>query len=191
MAVVAAIGVLASIRADRMGDLAEDDPMAWLHGLTSLIAISVALGVGPVAAQQALPALIEGVWLTTAQTELTIIACPGGYCGHISKIVIPGAIKQQYGDQLESIDPASFTDANNKDPALQGRPIQGLQILALRQTGNPMFYEGEIYNPEDGNIYSGSVEVLSADLIRLKGCVLYVLCQEQDWSRVPLELAPE
>lgn len=165
--------------------------MAWLHRLTSLVAVSVALGTSPLAAQQALPALIEGVWLTTAQTELTIIACPVGYCGHISKIVIPEAIKQQYGEQLESIDPASFTAANNKDPALQGRPIQGLQILALRQTGNPMFYEGEIYNPEDGNIYSGSVEVLSADLIRLKGCVLYVLCQEQDWSRVPQEAATE
>lgn len=158
--------------------------MAWLHKLTSIVATSVALGAGPAAAQQALPALIEGVWLTTARTELTIVACPIGYCGHISKIVIPEEIKQKYGDQLESIDPASFTDANNKDPALQGRPIQGLQILALRQTGNPMYYEGEIYNPEDGNIYSGSVEVLSTDLIRLKGCVLYVLCQEQDWSRV-------
>jgi len=165
--------------------------MAWLHKLTSIAAISMALGAAPAAAQQALPALIEGVWLTTAQTELTIIACPVGYCGHISKIVIPEAIKEKYGDQLEAIDPASFTDANNKDPALQGRPIQGLQILALRQTGNPMFYEGEIYNPEDGNIYSGSVEVLSADLIRLKGCVLYVLCQEQDWSRVPVEVVPE
>jgi len=165
--------------------------MAWLHKLTSIAALCTALGAGPAAAQQVLPALIEGVWLTTAQTELTIVACPSGYCGHISKIVIPEAIKEKYGDQLESIDPASFTDANNKDPALQGRPIQGLQILALRQTGNPMFYEGEIYNPEDGNIYSGSVEVLSADLIRLKGCVLYVLCQEQDWSRVPLEVVPE
>jgi uncharacterized protein (DUF2147 family) len=165
--------------------------MAWLHKLTSIATVCTALGAGPVAAQQALPALIEGVWLTTAQTELTIVACPSGYCGHISKIVIPEAIREKYGDQLESIDPAAFTDANNKDPALQGRPIQGLQILALRQTGNPMFYEGEIYNPEDGNIYSGSVEVLSADLIRLKGCVLYVLCQEQDWSRVPLEVVPE
>jgi uncharacterized protein (DUF2147 family) len=165
--------------------------MAFLRELTSIAVVAMGLGAGPAAAQQALPALIEGVWLTTAQTELTIVACPVGYCGHISKIVIPEAIKQQYGDQLESIDPASFTDANNKDPALQGRPIQGLQILALRQTGNPMFYEGEIYNPEDGNIYSGSVEVLSADLIRLKGCVLYVLCQEQDWSRVPLEVAGE
>ena len=94
------------------------------------------------------------------------------------------------GVQLEAIDPASFTDANNKDPALRGRPIQGMQILALRQTQNPFYYEGEIYNPEDGNIYSGSVEVLNADLIRLRGCVLYVLCQEQDWSRVLTEPAP-
>jgi len=99
--------------------------MAWLQKLTSIVAVSMALSAGPVVAQQALPALIEGVWLTTAQTELTIVACPIGYCGHITKIVIPEAIKEKYGDQLESVDPASFTDANNKDPALQGRPIQG------------------------------------------------------------------
>lgn len=164
--------------------------MAWLRRFLGGVAVLMASGLAPAMAQQALPALIEGVWLTTAQTELTIIACPTGYCGHISKIVIPEAIKEKYGDQLEAIDPAAFVDANNKDPALQGRPIHGLQILALRQTGNPMYYEGEIYNPEDGNIYSGSVAVLSPDLIRLKGCVLYVLCQEQDWSRVPTPVEP-
>lgn len=164
--------------------------MARLQAVLGGAAVSAIMGLGPATAQEALPALIEGVWLTTAQTELTIVPCAIGYCGHISKIVVPEAIKQKYGAELEAIDPASFVDANNKDPALKGRPIHGLQILSLRQTGNPMYYEGEIYNPEDGNIYSGSVEVLSADLIRLKGCVLYVLCQEQDWSRVPTPVEP-
>ena len=88
-----------------------------------------------------------------------------------------------------SIDPASYTDVNNKDPNLKSRPIQGLQILTLRPTDNPYYYEGEIYNPEDGNVYAGSVEVLRDDAIKLKGCVLYVLCQEQEWARVGL-LAP-
>ena len=158
--------------------------MAWTGSWMGAAAVLTMLGLAPAIAQEPLPSLIEGVWLTTAQTELTIAPCEAGYCGYISKIVIPETIKEKYGAELEAIDPASFTDANNKDPALRGRPIQGMQILQLRQTGNPMYYEGEIYNPEDGNIYSGSVEVLSADLIRLKGCVLYVLCQEQDWSRV-------
>lgn len=164
--------------------------MAWWRGCVGGVAVAAAIGLGPAVAQDALPAPIEGVWLTTARTELTITPCAAGYCGHISKIVVPEAILQQYGAELEAIDPAAFVDANNKDPALRGRPIHGMQILLLRQSGNPLYYEGEIYNPQDGNIYSGSVEVLGTDLIRLKGCVLYVLCEEQDWSRVPAGPAP-
>jgi uncharacterized protein (DUF2147 family) len=164
--------------------------MAWWRSCVGGVVVVAASGLGPAVAQEALPALIEGVWLTTAQTELTIAPCAAGYCGYVSKIVVPEAILQQYGAELDTVDPASFVDANNKDPALRGRPIQGMQILLLRQGDNPLSYEGEIYNPQDGNIYSGSVEVLGTDLIRLKGCVLHVLCQEQDWSRVPAAPAP-
>lgn len=130
------------------------------------------------------PAAVEGVWLTDSLTEMTIAACPQGFCGYISKIVVPERIRQQMGSSLDSVDVSQYTDVNNKDPRLKKRPIQGLQILTLKPTGNPNYYEGEIYNPEDGNIYSGSVEVTSGDKIKLKGCVLYVLCQEQLWARI-------
>lgn len=160
--------------------------MAWLRSLLRGAAIAgiagMALAGGAAAAAPLSP--IEGVWLTTALTELTIAPCQAGYCGYISKVVVPDNIKQKYGEQIEVIDPASFVDANNKDPRLKNRPIQGLQILTLRPTPNPHYYEGEIYNPEDGNVYAGSIEVLAVDMIRLKGCVLYVLCQEQEWARV-------
>jgi len=128
-------------------------------------------------------ALIEGVWLTDAKSEMTIAPCAEGYCGYISKIVVPDHIAAQYGEDLKAIG-TNFTDYNNKDPKLRDRPIQGLQILTLRAGSNPWYFEGEIYNPEDGNVYSGSVEVLGADSIKLKGCVVYVLCQEQQWTRV-------
>lgn len=128
-------------------------------------------------------ALIEGVWLTNTKSEMTIAPCAEGYCGYISKIVVPDHIVAKYGDELKAVG-TNFTDYNNKDPNLRDRPIQGLQILTLRPGGNPWYFEGEIYNPEDGNVYSGSVEVLGADSLRLKGCVLYVLCQEQQWTRV-------
>jgi uncharacterized protein (DUF2147 family) len=128
-------------------------------------------------------ALIEGVWLTTTKSEMTIAPCAEGYCGYISKIVVPDHIVAKYGDDLDAIG-TNFTDYNNKDPALRNRPIQGLKILTLRPGGNPWYFEGEIYNPEDGNVYAGSVEVLGPDQLRLKGCVLYLLCQEQEWTRV-------
>ncbi|MDB5539675.1 MAG: hypothetical protein JWQ89_1402 [Devosia sp.] len=155
--------------------------MAWFRNSLrgAAIAAIAAVQFATVSAA-APPSPIEGVWLTTALTELTIAPCRDGYCGYISKIVVP----EKYGAQIEAADPATFVDVNNKDPRLKNRPIQGLQILTLRPTRNPQYYEGEIYNPEDGNVYAGSIEVLQANLIRLKGCVLYVLCQEQEWARV-------
>jgi uncharacterized protein (DUF2147 family) len=61
----------------------------------------------------------------------------------------------------------------------------GLQLLTLLPSGKPNIYDGEIYNPEDGNTYSGYVEMLGPDLMRLNGCVLYnIVCQGQDWVRV-------
>lgn len=144
------------------------------------------LAAGPAAAQTAAgPAdVIEGVWLTDSQSEMTISRCLEGFCGYISKIVITDEIVAKYGNDVAAIG-TNFTDYNNKNPALRNRPIQGLQILTLRQSRNRYVYEGEIYNPEDGNVYAGAVEVVSADSIKLKGCVLYVLCQEQLWTRVP------
>lgn len=133
-------------------------------------------------------ALIEGVWLTDAQSEMTIAACAEGYCGYISKIVVPDEIAAKYGEELDAIGD-NFTDLNNKDPQLRDRPIQGLQILTLRGGNNPWYFDGEIYNPQDGNVYSGSVEVLGPDSLRLKGCVVYVLCQEQMWTRVAEDAA--
>ena len=145
---------------------------------TAVVQLATASAAAP-------PAAVEGVWLTDTRTEMTIAACPQGYCGYISKIVVPERIRKQVGTAIDEIDPSQFTDVNNKDPRLKTRPIQGLQILTLKPTGNANYYEGEIYNPEDGNIYAGSVEVMAANSIRLKGCVLYVLCQEQLWARVP------
>lgn len=129
------------------------------------------------------PAMIEGTWATADGSEITIIACPQGYCGLISKIVVPEHIVKQYGGDIAAIG-ANYTDMMNKDPALRARPIQGLQILRLSPTASPWRFDGEVYHPEHGNHYGGSVEVIDADRIKLKGCALYVICLEQQWARV-------
>lgn len=155
----------------------------------ALIGSLMLSGMGAAQAQDLLPVVppapIEGVWLTTERSEITIAPCELGYCGAISKIVVPERYVAQYGAALDNFDPATYTDVNNQDPALRTRPILGLRILTLRPTDRPEYFEGEIYNPEDGNIYQGSVEALGTGEIRLKGCVLYVLCQDQVWQRAP------
>ena len=125
----------------------------------------------------------EGVWLTQEGSEMTIAPCVEGFCGYITKIVVPQRLIDQYGAEIAARD-ANYTDEMNPDPNLRGRPIQDLQILTLRQTGERN-YEGEVYNPEDGQTYAGYIEVLGPDEIKMKGCTMMVLCAEQVWVRVP------
>jgi uncharacterized protein (DUF2147 family) len=129
---------------------------------------------------------IEGNWQTLELSEITIALCLEGFCGTLSKIVVPreGLTEEEYAAAL-AMPPESYTDIRNPDPTLRGRPMLGLQILTLLPSAKPNVYDGEIYNPEDGNTYSGYVEMLGPDLIRLNGCVLYnIICQGQDWVRV-------
>jgi uncharacterized protein (DUF2147 family) len=131
--------------------------------------------------------LVEGTWVTPEQAEMTIAPCGEVLCGTLSKIVITQEHVQQYGSEAEGIKVEDLTDMFNEDPALKSRPMLGLQILTLRATENPWRFEGEIYNPRDGKTYAGSMEVMGADTVVLKGCALYILCQEQTWTRVPPE----
>lgn len=129
-------------------------------------------------------ALVEGTWVTPEQAEMTIAPCGEELCGTLSKIVITQEHVQQYGTQASGIQVEDLTDMFNEDPALKDRPMLGLQILTLKATENPWRFEGEIYNPRDGKTYAGSMEVMGADTVVLKGCALYILCQEQTWTRV-------
>ena len=147
------------------------------------IVMALALASGSASAE----ALIEGVWQTPDQAQMTIEECEAGLCGKLSKIVITDEHSKQYGVEAESIQIEDITDVFNKDPVLRDRPMLGLQILTLKATDNPRRFEGEIYNPQDGNTYTGEINVKDADSIVLKGCALYVLCQEQTWTRVPHE----
>lgn len=160
--------------------------------LAKRLILAALVALAPAGAKAEGIAIVEGVWRTTELSEITISACDAGFCGHISKIVVPQHIIDQYGDDLTAIG-TNFTDEMNKDPNLRGRPIHGMRILTLKSGGNPWVFDGEIYNPQDGNLYTGYVEVLDADRIKLNGCVLYnLICQGQEWVRVPADqLAPE
>jgi uncharacterized protein (DUF2147 family) len=154
-----------------------------IRGVAALMA-GLLVGIGPVSAVA--QTQIEGVWQTQLQAEITISPCEQGYCGRISKVVVPDQyLEGSAGAAIQQMQPEDFFDANNKDPLLRGRPILGLQILTLTPSEQPHLFDGEIYNPEDGNTYSGYMEVLGPDKVRLNGCVLFnVVCRGEDWIRV-------
>ncbi|GHA35459.1 hypothetical protein GCM10007989_34260 [Devosia pacifica] len=145
-----------------------------------------ALTMGSFAAEAAAQAPVEGTWRTQLDAHITISACPEGYCGEISKIVIPDHIlATPEGQAAQDIPLDAMTDMNNEDPGLRNRPILGLQILTVAPTDEAHIYDGEIYNPEDGKTYSGYLEVLGPDALRLNGCVMFnVICRGEAWERV-------
>jgi uncharacterized protein (DUF2147 family) len=140
------------------------------------------LGSGAALAQEA----IEGTWRTQLQSEITIAPCAEGYCGALSKIVVPSeGLSADEIAAAAAMPVEAYTDHRNKDASLRSRPMLGLQILTLRPSTKPGIYDGDIYNPQDGNTYSGYVEMVTMDLMRLNGCVLYnIICRGEDWVRV-------
>jgi uncharacterized protein (DUF2147 family) len=135
------------------------------------------------------PSPVEGVWRTQLLSEVTIAACPDGFCGTLSHIVVPeGMLSGAEAEAAAAMAPEDFFDHRNEDPALRNRPMMGLQILALRQGKEPHVFDGEIYNPEDGKTYTGYIEMIGPDTLRLNGCVLFnVVCRGEEWTRVPAE----
>jgi uncharacterized protein (DUF2147 family) len=130
---------------------------------------------------------IEGVWRVALASEVTIQVCEIGYCGFLTRIVVPSeGLTPEEAAAAAAMSPEQFFDFRNEDPALRNRPMQGLHMLTLRPGDRPTIFDGEIYNPQDGKTYSGYVELTGPDTMRLNGCVLYnVICRGEDWVRVP------
>jgi uncharacterized protein (DUF2147 family) len=57
----------------------------------------------------------------------------------------------------------------------------GKQIGRMSGTGDS--YSGEITDPETDKTYSGSGDV-TGNTLKMKGCVLKVLCKSQTWTRL-------
>lgn len=76
-------------------------------------------------------------------------------------------------------------DTQNPNPDLRDRPLVGVQIFEDMTQVSSDKWEGSLYNPEDGNTYSGSLEVIDQDTLKLEGCVLIFFCRSDTWTRQP------
>jgi uncharacterized protein (DUF2147 family) len=147
-------------------------------GAALVVAVGALLGAAPAAAQ----AMVEGNWKSGNGSEIVIAPCSAGYCGTLTKPAVSDADLAKYGDAQTAM--ASFVDEHNEDKSLRERPLVGLEMLRIKATNNPWYFEGEVYNPSDGKTYSGAITVLGADAMMLKGCALFVFCREEQWNRV-------
>ena len=149
------------------------------HQCAAVIGLLTAALFAPVSPAHAASADPTGYWMkpdAERESKIEVFKCgkkKTNLCAKIAWLKEPNDSKGQ-----------PLHDVRNENPAMRGRPIMGLPIFTDLVPSAPSTWNGKIYNPEDGNVYAGSVEVLRADAIRLKGCVLYVLCQDQEWERV-------
>lgn len=98
---------------------------------------------------------------------IRIVDCNGQLWGVVATEQTPGGV-----------------DKNNPDPKLRSRPTLGMPVLIGMKPSNQNEWSGEIYNSQDGRTYSASISLLSADKLKVQGCVLGFLCGGENWTRV-------
>jgi uncharacterized protein (DUF2147 family) len=76
-------------------------------------------------------------------------------------------------------------DTKNPDLASRGRHVLGLEILqGLTESSPGVWSGGDLYNPDDGHRYDGTIRLQGPDRLDLQGCALTVVCRTQTWRRV-------
>jgi uncharacterized protein (DUF2147 family) len=77
-------------------------------------------------------------------------------------------------------------DKENPDPAKKGRPLLGTPVLmGLAPVKNePGKWSGEIYNSQNGKLYGATISLANENTLDLEGCLVWPLCQTQQWTRV-------
>lgn len=119
----------------------------------------------------------SGTWLTgDGRAKIRIDRCGPGQklvCGKVVWLKVP---------TTESGTPRA--DLKNPDPKKRARPVMGLQLIDGLKPDEDKF-TGEIYNVEEGKIYTVSLERESEAELSVSGCIFRVLCGSQTWTRVP------
>jgi uncharacterized protein (DUF2147 family) len=132
---------------------------------------SVACGGGAGAAHHH-PSIL-GVWQSpSGKDRVEVMSCEGGaICG---KLLSATPTKTN----------PNLLDIHNKDPAKRKHPLIGQTIFSGFKGGPKKWTGGRLYNPDDGNHYSGSITLVDAAHVKLKGCALRFLCKSLTWTRV-------
>jgi uncharacterized protein (DUF2147 family) len=122
------------------------------------------------------PADPSGTWLTEdGRARIRLERCGAAQqrvCGYIVWMKNP---LDELGQPIR--------DRYNPDTSKRVRNVLGHQlIMGLKPTPEGWF-DGDIYNAEDGRLYSVMLWRDSPDRLKLRGCMLKLLCQTQIWKQ--------
>jgi uncharacterized protein (DUF2147 family) len=132
----------------------------------------VTLAMAAVVASAPVAASPIGLWRTPEDggSLVRITDCGGAICGRL----VTSRRLRDHPDQR---------DVLNKDPSLRARQVRDLLVLTARPIGPNRWGGGWAYDPTAGDTYTGSVEMKTAGVLRLTGCVAVLFCRTETWAR--------
>src|SRR5579863_5606526 len=136
-----------------------------------MLAMMLAAAAGTIAAGGSADG-IAGRWITeTRHGIVEITHCGASICGRLVD-----------SDTIRG-DPRS-RDVHNRDSAQRQRPLKGLMMLQGFRGDAGKWDSGSVYNPDDGGTYHGTITMMNADTLKVRGCIVWPLCKSQLWKRV-------
>lgn len=130
---------------------------------------------------------ILGVWATDpdgegGQAHVEIYAVGELYSGKIVWLEEPLYTAQDEDD--EEGEPK--VDKNNPDPAMQSRPIMGLELMkGFKFDGKGTWKKGTIYDPDNGKTYKCKVRIGDDGKLNVRGYIgVSMLGRTSLWTRV-------
>ena len=136
---------------------------------------SIVAAVGLVlAAPSVLAEDILGLW-DAGESHVEIYACGDRLCGRIAVL-----------DEPLDEDGKEKLDKNNPEPALQSRPLLGMDLIAgFVRAGKKKWEDGTIYDPRDGKTYKCVMKLQRDGSLKVRGYVgIPLLGKTVVWTRV-------
>ncbi|WP_312145178.1 DUF2147 domain-containing protein [Brevundimonas sp.] len=135
-----------------------------------LAAVAVLMASGSPALAQ--DDVLLGRWRTPAQNGVVAFErCGAALCAR----VVDAAALRANPDQR---------DVRNRDPALRHRRVRGLTVVRAVSGGPEVWRAGPLYDPDSGQgAATGTLTLIDADRLAVRGCVARMLCRTQTWTR--------
>lgn len=119
----------------------------------------------------------------TAFSIVAVMALLGPFAAHAAEPAIYGVwVRDGHpDDKLEFYDCGGKLCARGTEQMPDGSPPPEILRHAAKNGANS--WKGDLFNPEDGKTYGGSIAYDSATKLTLTGCLMGFLCQSETWTR--------
>jgi uncharacterized protein (DUF2147 family) len=141
--------------------------------LIPILAAAMVLTITPLPAETNVDP--TGVWLTEAgDAKILVSKCGSSICGTVIWLK----------DPIDTATGKPQLDDKNKDPALAGRPIIGINIFNGMKSVTERKWSGRIYNADNGKTYASDVTLAGPRKLEVRGCVMAILCGGETWTKL-------